>query len=133
MKTVTFAGVELGDELLAVRAEPERLVRQDDPLLWSDVAHVADGSPNWLWRITAVLLVVRTDAVALDDYVAGLLASLRGESGDLVVKEDAQTLRTYPDCRLDAVSRSTPKELGRGNFDASLAFHFTSSTDPEGS
>ena len=131
MKTVTFAGVQLGDELLAARAEAERLVRQDDPLLWSDVGHVADGSPNWLWRITAVVLAVRTDALTLDDYVAGLLASLRGESGDLVVKEDAQTLRTYPDCRLDGVSRSTPREPGRGNFDASLTFHFTSSSDPQ--
>lgn len=130
MKTVTFADVQLGDELLAVRTEPERLVRQDDPLLWSDVAHVADGSPNWLWRITAVVLVVRTDALALDDYVAGLLASLRGETDALVVKEGAETLRTYPDCRLDRVSRSTPKEPSRSNFDASLAFHFTSSSDP---
>ena len=133
MKTVTFAGVSLGDELLAVRAEPERLVRQDDPLLWSDVAHAADGSPNWLWRVTAVVLVAKADALALDDYVAAVLASLRGESGDLVVKEGAQTLRTYPDCRLDGVSRSTSGEPSRDNFDASLAFHFTSTTDPEGS
>jgi len=131
VKTITFADVQLGDELLAVRAEPERLIRQDDPLLWSDVGHVADGSPNWLWRITAVVLVVRTDALALDDYVAGLVASLRGESGDLVVKEDAQTLRTYPACRLDGVSRSTPRQRGRDNFDASLTFHLTSSSDPQ--
>jgi len=130
VKTVKFADVQLGDELLAVRAEPERLVIQDDPLLWSDVAHVAEGSPNWLWRITAVVLVVKTDALALDDYVAALVASLRGQTGDLMVKDGGQTLRTYPDCRLDGVDRSAPKDPSRSNFDASLAFRFTSASDP---
>ena len=130
MKTVTFANVQLGDELLAVRAEPERLLTQDDPLLWSDVAHVAEGSPNWLWRITAVVLVVETDDLALDDYLAGLVASLRGQTGDLVVKEGSQVRRTYPACRLDRVSRSAPKDPSRSNFDASLTFRFTSTSDP---
>ena len=132
MKTVKFADVQLGDELLAVTCEPERLVTQDDPLLWSDVAAVSDGSPNWLWRVTAVVLAVRNDPLALDDYIASLVVSLRGESGDLVVKEGQQTLRTYPDCRLDRVTRSAPKDPSRGNFDARLTFRFTTTTDPEG-
>ena len=131
MKTVKFANVQLGDELLAVTAEPERLISQEDPLLWSDVATLSDGSPNWLWRVTAVVLVVRSDPLALDDYVASLMVSLRGETGDLTVKEGAQTLRTYPDCRLDRLTRSASKDPSRGNFDARLTFHFTSTSDPE--
>lgn len=130
MKTVTFADVQLGDELLASRAEPERLIRQDDPLLWSDVAHAPEGSPNWLWRISVVVLACREDALALDDYVSGLVASVRGETGDLVVAEGGQVLRRYPTCRLDRVSRAAPRDPSRGNFDASLTFAFTTASDP---
>jgi len=130
VKTVKFADVQLGDELLTVAAEPERLISQEDPLLWSDVAEVSEGSPNWLWRIAAVVLAVRTDALALDDYLASLVVSLRGETGDLVVKEGAETLRTYPDCRLDSVTRSPLKDRSRDNFDARLTFRFSSTSDP---
>jgi len=130
VRTVTFAGVQLGDELLAVRSEPERLTRQEEPLLWSDVAHLVEDSANWLWRVTVMVLAVKTDELALEDYVASLVASLRGRSGDLVVLEDGQPARTYPACRLDAVERSTVRDAGRANFDASLTFRFTTTTDP---
>ena len=130
MRTVTFATVALGDELLSVQAEPERLIRQDDPLLWSEVAHVATGGANWLWRITARVLVVRADEAALEGYLASLVASLRGATGDLMVKEDGLTQLTYPGCRLDAVQRSGPPEPGRANFEAPLTFHFSSTSDP---
>ena len=130
MKTVTFAEVALGDELLACRAEPERLTRQDDPLLWSEVGYAPEASPNWLWRISVVVLAREEDAPALDGYVSALAASLRGLTGDVVVAEGSEVLRRYPDCRLDRVSRSAPKDPSRGNFDASLTFSFTTASDP---
>lgn len=130
MRTVTFADVALGDELLSVRAEPQRLVRRDEPLLWSEAAHVAAGSPNWLWRVTVRVLVVKADEAALEDYLASLMGSLRGQTGDLVVKEDGVTRLTYPGCRLDAVERSEPVEPPRANFEAPLTFYFTTSSDP---
>jgi hypothetical protein len=130
VKVVTFAEVQLGDELLACRAEPERLVRQDDPLLWSEVGYAPEASPNWLWRISVVVLARSEDALALDGYVSGLAALVRGQTGDVVVTEGSEVLRRYPACRLDRVSRSAPKDASRGNFDASLTFTFTTASDP---
>jgi hypothetical protein len=130
VKTVTFAEVQLGDELLACRAEPERLTRQDDPLLWSEVGYAPEASPNWLWRISVVVLACAEDAPALDAAVTDLVASVRGLTGDVVVTEGNEVLRRYPACRLDRVSRSVPKEPSRANFDASLTFTFTTASDP---
>ena len=126
-----YGGSQIGDELLAVAAEPVRLNAEAARLLWSDRAAVKTASPNVIYRVRARVLVVRDDAVALDAAAAALAALMTDSTAALVVKDGpgGSTLRTYPACRFDAVERELAAGPSLGRH-AELVLTFTTASDP---
>lgn len=132
MAIAKFGTVQLGDELRLVQSFPRRSPRKEGELLWSTKALVEESSPNWRWQIEVQVEVVRSDMLELDGYLHELIADVRGlGKQDLVIRqgEPPQTIRTYPGCRLDEVQRTKAGGKAGNNFDASLAFIFTTDQD----
>ena len=133
MAKVAFGTTFLGDGLVWLGSEYTRLARAERTVLWSSGADVPEESPNFVWRIRAVVSARRADCVALATALENLALSLGGACDDLKVYEDDGTtlLRTYPSCRFDGMERSAPPAGSRRNFERRVTFLFTTSSDPE--
>jgi len=133
MAKVAFGTTFLGDGLVWLGVDCERLAAEARPLVWSTKADLAAGSPNFYWRIKAVVWARRTDAVALSTALENLAKALGGDKKDLkVYKDDGTTqLRKYPSCRFDGMQRSAAAREARGDFEDDVTFVFTTSSDPE--
>ena len=133
-KALWGASTWLGDEVRRWSAQPMRLSRDDRPLLWSTHPHVADDSANFLWRIE-VVAAVKTDSAAQLAQAIETLASQMLDDGlqTLTIRDytSDQVLRTYPDCRLEAIEPGPPPAESLANLDDALVFIFTSAADPQ--
>ncbi len=125
MAIIKFGSLQLGDEAITLFSLPQRLHREDASLLWSSKAYVDDTSSNWLWRVMARIWVKRDDQMALENYVHNLAVSMRGQKADVTWVEGEETIRTYPDCRLDSIEWAPAEEASMANFTDSLIFNFT--------
>ena len=127
------AGTYLGDEVRRWSARPVRLTRDDRQLLWTTHADVADDSANIVWRIEVVAAVAAASAGALAASVEALAAAMIDDGRQTVTIRDYTTgavVRTYANCRLDAVEPGPPPPGSLANLDNALTFTFTSATDP---
>jgi hypothetical protein len=132
-KVLVYGQTQIGDELLAIAAEPVRLAAETARLLWSDRPAVKTASPNVVYRVRARVLVARDDALALDAAASALAALMTDSTASLVVKDSPSgaTLRTYADARFDRVARELPRGESLGRH-AEIVCEFTTATDPVG-
>lgn len=127
------ASTYLGDEVRRWSARPVRLTREDRALLWSTHGDVADDSANFVWRIEVVVAAKSASAAALAQAVEGLAAQMLDDGLQTLSIRDYdsdEAVRTYADCRLDAIEPGPPPSGSLANLDAALTFAFTSATDP---
>ncbi len=127
---IEFDGVQIGDRGRLLVPQVESLGRNTEPMLWSTFAELEDASRNWIYRIRAVVVVVRNADWKLMQYVGSLRASLSGTKADLVGKTGSVARITWPDARRDAIRPSLPEDRRRAGFDANLVLDFTSASDP---
>jgi|GEM_PF-2595976 len=133
MAKAAFGSIFLGDSLVWIGSEYERLSADARRLLWSNRAYVEEGSPNFLWRVRVVVSAKRSDAVALSTALETLARNMSLAKADLkVYADDGQTLlRTYPSCRFDALRRREGPRESRRDFEDDVVFLFTTEEDPE--
>ena len=127
------ASTYLGDEVRRWSARPGRLTRDERPLLWATHAAVADDSANVVWRIEVVVAVKANSAGALALAVEGLAAAMIDDGLSTLTIRDytADTaVRTYANCRLDAIAPGPPPREALAHLDDALTFTFTSASDP---
>ena len=133
MAKVAFGTTFLGDGLTWLGVEYERLSGQSRRLLWSNKADVPEGSPNFVWRVRAVVWAKRADVAALSIALETLAKTIGTAKADVkVYKDDGSTLlRKYPSCRFDALRRREPPISSRRDFEDNIEFIFTTDKDPE--
>ena len=133
MAKVVFGTTFLGDGLVWLGSEYERLRARERALVWSERADVPAESPNFVWRIKAVVWAKRNDSVELAMALEELAVALGSGTGDLKIYEDdgATLLRTYPECRFDEMKRRKGPKASRRDFEDDIIFLFTTSQDPE--
>jgi len=133
MAKVAFGTTFLGDGLTWMGVDYERLSDDARRLLWSNKADVPEGSPNFVWRVRAVVWVKRADVAALSIALETLAKTLGAAKADLkVYKDDGTTLlRRYPSCRFDGMRRREPPRLSRRDFEDDVEFVFVTEKDPE--
>jgi len=133
MAKVSFATVFLGDGLTWMGVDYERLSGDTRKLLWSNKADVPEASPNFVWRVRAVVWVKRADVAALSIALETLAKTLPVTKGDLkVYKDDGTTLlRRYQSCRFDGMRRREPPRQSRRDFEDDVEFVFVTDKDPE--
>jgi hypothetical protein len=123
----------LGDEVRRWSARPVRLTAADRPLLWSTHADVPDDSANVVWRIEVVVSAAASTAGALAQRLEALATAMIAAGKQTVTIRDYATgavVRTYADCRLDAIEPGPPPPGSLANLDDSLVFRFTTAADP---
>jgi len=128
---IEFGGVPIGDRGRLLVPQVEALGRGAEPMLWSTFADVDDASRNWVYRIRAVVVIVRNADWKLMAAIGALRAALGGAKADLVWKTGSAVRITWPDARLDAIRPSLPEDRRGAGFDANLVLEFTSASDPE--
>jgi hypothetical protein len=133
MAKVAFGTMFLGDGLVWMGSDYERLSAEARRLLWSTKADLQEGSPNFLWRLKVVVWAKRQDSVALSNALETLARTLGGAKADVkVFKDDGVTqLRKYPSCRFDGMRRREPPRESRRDFEDNVEFIFTTDKDPE--
>jgi len=127
---IEFNSVQIGDQGRLLVPQVEALGRGAEPLLWSTFADVDDSSRNWIYRIRAVVAVVRNADWKLMQFIGSLRSTLGGTKADLVWKTGSVARITWADARLDVIRPSLPDDRRRAGFDANLVLEFTSATDP---
>jgi hypothetical protein len=131
MDVIVFNDVQIGDQGRLLVPQVEALGRGAEPMLWATFAEVDDSSRNWIYRIRAVVSVVRNADYKLMQAIGALRAALGGTKADLVWKTGSVARITWPDARLDAIRPSHADDRRTAGFDANLVLEFTSASDPE--
>ncbi len=128
---IEFGGVRIGDRGRLLVPGAEALGGEPVPMLRSTFADVDDRSRNWVYRIRAAVVIVRTADWKLMRAIGGLRSALGGTKADLVWKTGSVVRITWPDARLDAIRPSLPDDRRSAGFDANLVLEFTAAADPE--
>jgi hypothetical protein len=133
MAKAAFGTIFLGDGLVWLGSDYERMSAEVRRLLWSTRADIEEGSANFFWRVRAVVWARRADTVALATALETLAMSLGSAKADLkVYADDGVTLqRTYPSCRFDGMTRREGPGESRRDFEDDVVFLFTTDQDPE--
>ncbi len=133
MSKAAFGTTFLGDGVVWLGSEYERLSSPVRKMLWSERADVPTASPNFLWRIKAVVWARRSDTASLAIALEGLALLCGSARADLKVYADdgVTLLRTYPGCRFDAMTRREGPADSRRNFEDHIEFVFVTDQDPE--
>ena len=133
MAKAAFGTYFLGDGVVRIESECERVGASSRAMLWSQRADVPDSSPNFLWRVAVVVWLKRGDCVAVAAALETLARNLAREKAVLNVYADAGStlLRTYQSCRFDSMRRAAPPRDSRRDFEDDVTFLFTTSADAE--
>ena len=133
MITSRFSGIALGDETVHYLITRHRLVRRQEPLLWSNTGLVSDDSPSWVNEIRVVISVSESTIHDLNSTLAQLLDQITAAGiADLVIAQGQSetTVVTYPNCRFDELRPDRPGPYGPGKTDELFILTFTTASDP---